>query len=80
MFAEREPHVLEIAAGAVDENDRRRGTRRAQLDNVLTHSIDVDKSPARRVRPFDQPRADESDYGAGGENFGGNSQRVTQSF
>jgi hypothetical protein len=80
MFAEREPHVFEIAAGAVNESDRRRVARRTQIDDVLTKSADVDEAPARRMRPLDQPRADESDDGAGGEDFGGDSQRVTQSF
>ena len=69
-LAEREPHVLEIAAGAVDENDRRRIVRRAQIDDVLAQSINVDEASARRMRALDQPRTDESDGGAGGEDFG----------
>ena len=42
-LAEREPHVFEIAAGAVDNNDRRcacRPSRIAKLDDVLTQAVD----------------------------------------
>ena len=74
-LAERKPHVFEIAAGAVDKNDRHAGIG-AKLDHMLTQAADVDQTPARRMRPLDQPRADKSDDCAGGKNCGGGGQRV----
>ena len=37
----------------------------AYFDDVLAQAVDLDKAPAWRVRPLDQPRADEGDGGAG---------------
>ena len=50
----------------------------AELDHMLTQAADVDQTPARRMRPLDQPRADKSDDCAGGKDFGGGGQRVHQ--
>src|SRR5262249_5737977 len=53
---ECKPHVFEIAAGAVDENDRRRCSRRdSELDYVLTQTPHVYEASARRMRASDQP-------------------------
>ena len=74
-FAERNPHVFEIAAGAVNENDRWRGSV-ADLNHMLAQTVDLDEAAARRMRPLDQPCADDGDDGAGGEDFRNDAQRV----
>ena len=58
-LAERKTHVLEIAAGAMQQHDRRRircAGVLAHFDDVLAQAADLDEAPARRVRPLDQPR------------------------
>ena len=76
-LAERQPHVFEIAAGAVEKNDRQTGSA-AKLDHMLAQAADVDEAAARRMRPLDQPRPDESNDCAGGKDFGNGGQRVHQ--
>jgi hypothetical protein len=66
-LAKRETHVLQIAAGTMEENNRRRigySGALAQFDDVLTQAVDLKETPAWWVRPLDQPRANESDSGA----------------
>jgi hypothetical protein len=70
-LAERQPHVFEIAAGAMDKNDRQSGIG-AELGDMLAQAADVDEAAARRMRPLDQPRPDKSDDRAGGKDFDGN--------
>src|ERR1700728_5143889 len=49
-LAERKPHVFEIAAGAMQENDRRLvragGRAAAQFDHVLALTVDIDEATA----------------------------------
>ncbi|HSZ67165.1 MAG TPA: hypothetical protein VK825_13245 [Xanthobacteraceae bacterium] len=68
-LAERQPHVLEIAAGAVNENERHvlTGCICANFDQVLSQSADIHETPARRMRPPDQHRPDAGDDGADDE-------------
>jgi hypothetical protein len=69
-LAEREPHVFEIAAGAVDEDDRDiflrflRGDISHALGNMLAQTADIDEAAARWMRPRNQHRADTGDNGA----------------
>ena len=55
----------------MNENERRRvigaALVRANFDHMLAQSADFDETPARRMRPLDQRRADEGDDGANGE-------------
>ncbi len=53
--------------------------RPPELDDMLAQAVDIDEAAARRMRALDQPRADEGDDGAGGENFGDSRQRVVHS-
>ncbi len=53
-LAERQPHVFEIAAGAVDKNDWQSGIG-AELGHMLAQAADVDEAAARRMGPLDQP-------------------------
>ena len=46
---------------------------------MLTQAANIDETAARRMRALDQPRADERDDGAGGENFRGDGERVVHS-
>ena len=82
-LAKRQPHVFEITPCAVDKDDRRRGflrfAIRPELDDVLAQAADIDKAAARRMHPLNQPRANESNDGAGGKNFSDDGQRVSQS-
>ncbi len=68
MVAKREPHIFEIAAGAVNENERQRGIRRfagpTDIDHMLAQTVDFDETPARRMRALDQCGADKRDNGA----------------
>ena len=54
-FAEREPHVFEIAARTVDQHNRQRGGLHAKRDDMLSQSGDVDETSTRRMRALDQP-------------------------
>ena len=78
-LAKRKTHVLEIAAGAMQQHDCRRvrcAGVLAYFDNVLAQAVDLDKAPARRVRPLDQPHANEGDGGADAKQDGDNGERV----
>ena len=52
LVAERQPHVFEIAARTVEQNDRRSscGTKLDQMDAAAGN---LDKSPGRRMSLFD---------------------------
>ena len=66
-LTERETHILEIAAGTMEENNRRRidySGVLAQFDDVLTQAADLEEAPPWWVRPLDQFRANESNGGA----------------
>jgi hypothetical protein len=54
-LAQIEPHVFEIDAGAMDENDRRRICGRSELDHMLAHAARFDETSTRRMRAADQP-------------------------
>jgi hypothetical protein len=61
----------------MDKNDRRRARASfAQFDDVLAQAPNFDEAPARRVRPADQPCANEGDERADGENDGDDGERV----
>ena len=66
-FAQRKVHVFEIAAGTVNKNDRRRIGPFAELDDMLTQPADLYEMPTWRMRPPDQPRADQGDQRADNE-------------
>jgi len=81
-LTERQTHVLEIAAGTMEENNRRRidhSGALAQFDDVLTQAADLDEAPAWWVRPIDEPRADQSDDGAAAKERGDNGESVHSS-
>ena len=63
-LAQGEPHVFEIAAGAMQENQRRfvRGPV-AQFGDVQSAAARVDKSPGRTQRAFDHGLPDHGDRG-----------------
>ena len=82
-LTERETHVLEIAAGTMNENNRRRidySGAPAQFDDVLTQAADLEEAPAWWVRPLDQPRADERDGGAAAKERGDDGESVHSSY
>lgn len=59
--AQRDPHVAQIAARAVQQHDRRR-VDRTQLDNMQPSAVDFDEAALRRIRPLDRhdrPRGDD---------------------
>jgi hypothetical protein len=72
-----ETHVFEVAAGAVQEDDGGRGVvcpyAVIKLDHMLAKTIDIDEAASRQVRPLDQPRANQSNQGAGAEDRDDNS-------
>ena len=78
-LAERKPHVFEIAAGAVNEDERWRAGIGTEFDDMLAQAADVDETAARRMRALDQPRADKRDHGAGAEDRRGDGERVVHS-
>ena len=55
--AERDAHVVEIAAGAVQQHDRRRagGAKLQQMQPAAGH---LDKAPGRRMGALDAANAD----------------------
>ena len=64
---ERQHLVLEIGAGAMDEDDRRQvriGGRR-NMDIVDAGAVDVGEFADRRIAALDQPRADAGDADKG---------------
>ena len=74
---------LEIAAGTIEENNRRRidySGAPAQFDDVLTQAADLEEAPAWWVRSLDQLRADESDGGAAAKERSDNGESVLSSF
>jgi hypothetical protein len=80
---ERHTHVLEIAAGTMEENNRRPidySGAIAQFNDVLTQATDLEEAPAWWVRPLDQLRADESDGGAAAKERSDNGESVHSSF
>ena len=82
-LTERQTHVLEIAAGTMEENNRRPidySGALAQFDDVLTQAADLEEAPAWWVRPLDQLRADESDRGAAAKERSDNGESVHSSF
>ena len=82
-LTERQTHVLEIAAGTMEENNRRRidySGALAQFDDVLTQAADLEEAPAWWVRPLDQLRADESDGGAAAKERSDYGEGVHSSF
>ena len=67
-FAERKIHILEIGAGAMQKNDRRRFVAAvSEFDHVLTKAVDFDEAARRHMRPLDQTRSDKGDDGAGAQ-------------
>ena len=56
LFAERQPHVLKIAAGAVDQNDRRLGAGsiggQAKHRHVQAYALHLNELAGRRMRGF----------------------------
>jgi hypothetical protein len=81
-LTERQTHVLEIAAGTMEENNRRPidySGAIAQFDDVLTQATDLEEAPAWWVRPLDQLRADESDGGAAAKERSDNGESVHSS-
>ncbi len=58
-FAER-PQIFKIAAGAVQQNDRRRagGCVRAKLENVLAQTAGRDEESTRRKAALDHARSE----------------------
>jgi hypothetical protein len=82
-LTECQTHVLEIAAGTMNDNNRRRfdySGALAQFDDVLTQAADLEEAPAWWVRPLDQLRADESDGGAAAKERSDNGESVHSSF
>jgi hypothetical protein len=82
-LSERQTHVLEIAAGTMEENNRRLidySGAIAQFNDVLTQATDLEEAPAWWVRPLDQLRADESDGGAAAKERSDNGESVHSSF
>ena len=78
-LTERQTHVLEIAAGTMEENNRRPidySGALAQFNDVLTQATDLEERPAWWVRPLDQLRADESDGGAAAKERSDNGESV----
>ncbi len=78
MFAERQMHVLEIGAGAVQNHDRRRARRggaRSHFDHVLRETADIDETAARPMQPLDQQRADQRDETASAQHRNDNNKR-----
>ena len=81
-LTERQTHVLEIAAGTMEENNRRPidySGAIAQFDDVLAQAADLEEAPAWWVRPLDQLRADESDSGAAAKERSDNGESVHSS-
>ena len=78
MLAERQFHILEVAAGAVQKDNgksvRISGPAR-QLDDMLVKTADVNKSAPRQMSALNQPRTNESDDGAGAEDRDDNCDR-----
>src|SRR6478672_2860329 len=64
-LAKCEPHVLQITAGTVNEQERRRVGHRmrtpVEIDNVQAAAADLDETAGRRMRALDHARADERD-------------------
>jgi hypothetical protein len=82
-LTERETHVLEIAAGTMEENNRRRidySGAVAQFDDVLTQTADLEEAPAWWVHQLDQLRADDSNGGAAAKDRSDNGESVHSSF
>ena len=69
LLGERQVHVFQIGAGAVQHRDRQRIVRvaRSHFDDVLRKAADIDEAAARAMRALDQARADEGDDGAGAQ-------------
>jgi hypothetical protein len=81
-LAKRKMHVLEVAAGAMQQHDCRSircAGVLAYFDDVLAQAVDLDKAPTWRVRPLDQPDANEGDGGAGAKEDSDNGERVHSS-
>jgi hypothetical protein len=81
-LSERQTHVLEIAAGTMEENNRRPidySGALAQFDDVLTQAADLEEAPAWWVRPLDQLRPDESDGGVAAKERSDNGESVHSS-
>ena len=54
-FAEREIHILEIGAGAMEKNDRRHFMAAvSEFDHMLTKAVDFNEAAGRHMRPLDQ--------------------------
>ena len=78
MFAERQMHVLEIGAGAVQNHDRRRarrGSARSHFDYVLRETADIDETATRPMQPLDQQCADQRDQAASAQHRNDDDQR-----
>ena len=81
-LTERQTHVLEIAAGTMEENNRwpiDYSGAIAQFNDVLTQATDLEEAPAWWVHPLDQLRADESDGGAAAKERSDNCESVHSS-
>jgi hypothetical protein len=57
-LAQSQPHVLEIAARAVQQHDRDTTVLRAKFKNVQAPTVDLHRAAGRRMLPLDQERAD----------------------
>ena len=65
-LAEREVHVLEIGACAMEKDDRERIFRATapHFNHMLTEAVTLDKAAAWPMRPLDQISPDERHDGA----------------
>jgi len=57
-LAQSQPHVVEIAARAVQQHDRHADILRDKLENVQAPAVDLHQAAGRRMLPLDQERAD----------------------
>src|ERR1043165_7746641 len=80
-LGERQVHVFEIAAGAVNDDDRRYvGRGGSELDHVLTHTPHFNETSARGMGASDQPRPDRGDERAKREHDGDDDKRFHYSI
>src|SRR6202040_2129951 len=80
LLAQIEPHVFEVAAGAMDKKKRRRiRRRRSKLDHVLTDMAHFNEAAARRMSASNQPRPDRGDERAKREHDSDDDERMHRS-